>query len=331
MKRAQLLILLLAAIAPIGAAVAQGPVGGPPSLQLPMACEGGTSCVVQHYVDHDPGPGTIDFRCGHRTYDGHDGLDLRIPALTPGLAGVAVMAPAAGRIIGQRDGVTDINVRKLPAGGLNGQDCGNGVLMDLGGGWQVQLCHMKKGSVRVARGAMVQPGQVLGLVGESGNAEFPHLHMTVRQDGKAIDPMAYGAAPGRCSTGRSLFTPQATAALSYRRGEIINAGFASAPPEIDGIDHGEIAKATRQAPLLAYVVAIALEAGDTQRLQLFDPTRKILAETTAQPLERNSDQRLLYVGTRPPAGGWPVGRYSAQYRVMRSGKAVVERRFDLQF
>ena len=42
-------------------------------------------------------------------------------------------------------------------------------------------------------------------------------------------------------------------------------------------------------------------------------------------------QRLLYVGTRPPAGGWPVGRYSAQYRVMRSGKAVVERRFDLQF
>jgi murein DD-endopeptidase MepM/ murein hydrolase activator NlpD len=335
MKRLLLLGLLLTTLAPLRAAVAQGPAGGPgasvpPVLQLPLACDAGKGCVVQHYVDHDPGPGTRDFRCGHRTYDGHDGIDIRIPVLTPTPDGVAVLAPAAGRIIGQRDGVADINVRKLPPGGLNGHDCGKGVLIDLGGGWQVQLCHMKKGSLRVGRGTMVQPGQALGLVGESGNAEFPHLHITVRQDGKAIDPLAYGAAPGACSSGRSLFTPQATAALGYRRGEVINAGFAGAPVEIDAIDHGDIAKATRQTPLLAYAVAIALEAGDVQHLQMFDPAGKSLADNLAPPLARDSDQRLLYAGARPPAGGWPAGRYRAQYRVLRAGKAVVERRFELQ-
>jgi murein DD-endopeptidase MepM/ murein hydrolase activator NlpD len=30
----------------------------------------------------------------------------------------------------------------------------------------------------------------LGLIGQSGQAEFPHLHMSVRQDGKELDPFA---------------------------------------------------------------------------------------------------------------------------------------------
>jgi hypothetical protein len=72
-----------------------------PSLQLglPLDCEPGRTCFVQNYVDHDPGPEAVDHACRRRTYDGHDGTDLRVPDLPAMEAGVDVLAPArAGRV-----------------------------------------------------------------------------------------------------------------------------------------------------------------------------------------------------------------------------------------
>ena len=43
-----------------------------PSLSLPLACDIGTACIVQNYVDRDAGPGARDYRCGFLAYDGHN-------------------------------------------------------------------------------------------------------------------------------------------------------------------------------------------------------------------------------------------------------------------
>ena len=43
-----------------------------------------------------------------------------------------------------------------------------------------RLCaHLQPGSIRVKTGDKVQKGQVLGLVGNSGNGNGPHLHFQV--------------------------------------------------------------------------------------------------------------------------------------------------------
>jgi murein DD-endopeptidase MepM/ murein hydrolase activator NlpD len=53
---------------------------------------------------------------------------------------------------------------------------GNVVVIDHGNGEYSVLAHMQKGSVRVKTGDKVRQGEVLGLLGNSGNSDAPHLH-----------------------------------------------------------------------------------------------------------------------------------------------------------
>ena len=56
---------------------------------------------------------------------------------------------------------------------------GNHVIVDLGAGRYAFYAHLQPGSIRVRRGDRVKRGQVLGLVGNSGNSTEPHLHFHV--------------------------------------------------------------------------------------------------------------------------------------------------------
>ncbi|HXJ95906.1 MAG TPA: M23 family metallopeptidase [Terriglobia bacterium] len=53
---------------------------------------------------------------------------------------------------------------------------GNHIILDLGGGRYAFYAHLQPGSLRVKLGDHVSRGQVLGLVGNSGNSTEPHLH-----------------------------------------------------------------------------------------------------------------------------------------------------------
>src|SRR6202047_99486 len=56
---------------------------------------------------------------------------------------------------------------------------GNLVILDLGGGRYALYAHLDPGSVRVHKGDAVKRGQVIGLVGNTGNSLAPHLHFHV--------------------------------------------------------------------------------------------------------------------------------------------------------
>ncbi len=56
---------------------------------------------------------------------------------------------------------------------------GNYVILDLGDGLYAFYAHLIPGSLRVREGDRVTRGQVLGLVGNSGNSTEPHLHFHV--------------------------------------------------------------------------------------------------------------------------------------------------------
>lgn len=306
------------------------PAAAAPSLNFPLACQIGRTCEVQNYVDRDPGPGAKDYRCGHETYQDHNGVDIRLLDMAAQKRGVAVLAAAPGTVLRLRDGVPDISVRAPGAPPLNGQDCGNGVIIDHGGGWQTQYCHMARGSLSVSVGQTVAAGTPLGQVGLSGNTEYPHLHITVRRDGKVVDPFdpdATGLAA--CRMSHPLWSPQALAQLAYKQGAILNAGFAPGPVKMEDVEAGAIPAPGPAAPyLVAYARGIDLQKGDVITLELRSPAGAILAQDSLPPLEGPKAQHIAYLGAKRPASGWPQGVYKARYTVLRQGKRALERTFE---
>jgi murein DD-endopeptidase MepM/ murein hydrolase activator NlpD len=53
---------------------------------------------------------------------------------------------------------------------------GNHIVLDLGHGKYAFYAHLQKNSLLVAKGAHVKRGQVLALLGNTGNTSAPHLH-----------------------------------------------------------------------------------------------------------------------------------------------------------
>lgn len=304
-----------------------------PRFAFPIDCVTGRTCEIQNYVDRDPGPGVLDYRCQHRTYQGHDGVDIRIPDMAAQARGVTVLAAAPGRVANVRDGVADVSVRKIGEAAVNGIGCGNAVSIDHGGGWISGYCHMAKGSVRVKPGDVVATGQPLGRVGLSGLTEFPHLHFVVRHDGKVVDPFAPGPiSPGACSPQAGMWTPQAAREMAYKAGAILNIGLSGVAVTAESLEAGGVPAATAASPVMAvYGRVIGAQAGDEIEATLTGPGGTVLATRRLAPLPRDQAQYFYMVGRKRPATGWAKGAYAGDFRVWRGGQAVMARRVAVTF
>lgn len=85
---------------------------------------------------------------------------------------VPILAPAAGKVVVAVDGIAD----NVPGQMNPHAPPGNHVVLDHGDGELSLLAHFVQGTVAVEVGQEVQPGQRLGLCGNSGNSSEPHLH-----------------------------------------------------------------------------------------------------------------------------------------------------------
>jgi len=323
---------VLASVVIVAACAPQAPraAGEGPKLSVPIACEVGRTCEVQHYVDRDPGPGARDYRCGARTYDKHSGVDIRILDMAAQRRGVDVLAAAAGRVARLRDGKPDVSVRAIDAPDIKGQECGNGVVIDHGDGWETQYCHMANGSVRVKPGDMVKAGTPIGRVGLSGETEYPHVHMTVRHNGQVVDPFSPTAPATACGSTASMWTPQAGRALAYKPGVIFNAGFAGAPVTFQEVEDGRVPPATRASPVIAvYLLVIGPQKGDVVQISLRDPSGRERPPQQLPPLDRNKSQFFAALQRRSPPGGWPAGKYVGELKILRGGKPALTRTVEM--
>ena len=256
--------------------------------------------------------------------------DFRLPSLRAQHAGVNVLAAASGRVLRVRDGVPDISVRDHEVGAVNGRECGNGVVIDHGEGWSTQYCHMAQRSLLVKPGDKVEASQPLGRVGLSGMTEYPHLHFAVTFQGKLVEPFAFGASEGSCGGGRSLWQPSLQSALAYKPRAVLNVGFANGEVKMQAIEAGDVPAPTLETPLVAYVRAIGTKAGDIQKLQVVTPDGRILVERSTEPLNRDKAQVMMFVGKKPPAGGWPRGVYRATYTIRHDNTVVLDRSFTIE-
>ncbi len=93
--------------------------------------------------------------------------------------GDEIYSVAGGTVVAIKDGLPEQVPGKLPEGATLQTAAGNHVVVDIGEGHFAFYAHMQPGSVRVKAGDKVSTGQVLGLLGNSGNTDAPHLHFHV--------------------------------------------------------------------------------------------------------------------------------------------------------
>ncbi|MEZ5586108.1 MAG: M23 family metallopeptidase [Sedimenticolaceae bacterium] len=293
-------------------------------LSLPIECDAVEGCLIQNYFDHDSGLGFADYTCGQLGYDAHTGTDFRLRNLAVMQRGVEVRAAASGKVRATRDSMPDVSIRDLKsAKAIAGREAGNSVAIEHGGGWETQYSHLRRGSVRVRPGQEVKAGEVIGLVGLSGKTEFPHIHLSVRLNGKNIDPFVGQSSTGRCGgEARPLWDSAARQRLAYRPTGIIQSGFTETKPELEDIESGGHDQGFIDANATALVFWIELfgvREGDEQQMTIFDPAGRVLAEQR-QTFTKNQAQWFGYVGKRRGAGQWPAGRYKAQFSLNRATK-----------
>jgi len=301
------------------AAQSSAPPGG--GFGLPLDCRMGEVCSVQNYIDHDPGPGWKDHTCGHLSYNGHRGIDFRVPTQIEMRQGIAVIAAAAGEVILAKDGQPDLLMQDTGPGKTRDERNGNFVAIRHGGGWVTTYAHMMKGTVAVKRGERVERGQKLGLIGLSGNSDFPHVHFAVTRGSQLLDPfVGLGPEAGCGDAAESLWSPAAKAQLAYRAGGLLSAGFLDRQPNhreiMDGIEQPEFL--SPKAPVLIFWIgAWGLRQGDKQSLTILAPDGEVFVTTQAE-VKRHKATVSRLVGKKRRSASWPQGRYRGLYRVERN-------------
>jgi len=141
-----------------------------------------------------------------------------------GYYGDEIHAVAPGKVVALQDDQPTELPGVLPPGQTVQTAGGNYVVVDIGKGRYAFFAHMQPGSLKVKLGDAVKTGQVLGLLGNTGNTDGAHLHFHI-MDGPS--PLLSNGLPfvfteftgeGRVTDGEALqkfeVTPVDTSALT---------------------------------------------------------------------------------------------------------------------
>jgi len=122
--------------------------------------------AISNYVDQDQSGGLLDYDCGARTYDGHNGIDIYTWPFDWYIYDndfVEVIAAAPGTIIARNDGEFDQQCA------LDNSATANYIIVQHSDGSRAYYWHMKQGSVTTKTvGQTVAVGEYLGVVASSG-------------------------------------------------------------------------------------------------------------------------------------------------------------------
>jgi murein DD-endopeptidase MepM/ murein hydrolase activator NlpD len=232
--------------------------------------------TVADYVDVNPTAGQPqDFAGGPYTFAGNTAMDFALGNFGQMDAGYPVVAALGGMVVSVQDGEYDRNTAP-------GNNLANFVQIDDGNGWQTVYSDFMANSIAVALGDTVAPGQVLGLVGSSGNSTNPQLAFEVLHNGDVVEtnfaPSAYWASP----------LPYEETVPPY----VVASGITSYDPSAD-LEEGPVPNSvfpiSVNTPVFYCYKLSHLDPTDPVTVNWYQPNGALAASTTNSPVTSQID------------------------------------------
>ena len=301
-------------------------------ISMPIDCKIGENCFIQNYVDMSEGKKRSDYKCGILSYDKHKGTDFAISTKDE----FNVLAAARGKVIGTRNNMQDINYKLREENKVKNIECGNGLLLKHEDGWETQYCHMKQGSISVKTGQVVNKGDVIGKVGLSGFTEFKHLHLSVRKDGKSIDPFSSEILESGCNDNnvnyKNIWDSNTAKSLQYTKTSIVDFGINDTLPlsELNARngDYNNIRFNNKTKVMLFWLDTILPKYGDIIKVKVTYPSGRIRDLNVKN--DKNYVRRFQYFGIKKTTPKWSQGTYKINYLIKRNDKIIAERKMDIE-
>lgn len=293
-----------------------------PQFIFPVGCSYGHDCWAVNYVDVNPSADVReDFMCNRKTYEGHKGSDFALPSMQQMQKGVDVLAAAAGRVLRVRDSENDVLKSKEELKSLEKaqKECGNGVLIDHGDGLQTIYCHLKQDSIIVKPKQKVKAGQKLAQVGQSGLAEFPHLHFGVIWEGGIVDPYTGVLNTKGCGKNKKSLWHLGLP-IKYDPVAIFNGGFDANVPDFDAMHRGGYQSppmvSLSSAAFIFWAGFYNVEKGDQVTLVVIDPDGKVFTNSQ-QTVPKIMTRQYYYTGRKIGKVQLKSGTYKGVARITR--------------
>lgn len=325
----RILLLAVALIVWVVPAIAQNTDNGP-VLNVPLKCDVGKDCFIQHYIDMDPAKSASDYTCGSLTYDNHRGTDIRVKTIAAMDRGVAVIAAADGRVANLRNGIADqyfSDYSKKKQKEIYNIGLGNVVILNHGSKWETYYAHLKKGSLTVTKGQIVKKGDILGYVGMSGLTNFPHLHFELRHKNERIDPFSGLKKGSNCGKiEKSYWGKAALKTLSYAPTGFLATGLSETRPssrkDLESGRKAQIELSSMAPTLFFWSYYYGSQSGDVVSIKIIDPSGEVIAGNTAKPKEKNQITSYIFAGKKKPSSGWKRGLYRGEITIVRNGTSL---------
>jgi hypothetical protein len=172
-------------VAPVAVATSKPPVIAPPLVGTNWVDANSCCDMTPHRMATNPLDGQIwaaeRFAIDYvqllpdgRLFNGDKTKPESYPAF-----GADIHAVSEGRVVAVVDELPEQVPGASPSGLPLEQYAGNHIIQDLGDGNYALYAHLKTGSIKVKVGDRLNSGQVIALLGNSGNTDGPHLHFHV--------------------------------------------------------------------------------------------------------------------------------------------------------
>jgi len=297
-----------------------------PGFTLPLDCNFGENCWVARYSDRNPSSDKADYMCGRRTQNNHKGTDFAIANYGIMQRGISVLAVDAGKVLRTRDTMQDISVQITGRKAIKGKECGNAAFIQHANGITTQYCHMRKGSLTVKPGDKVARGQKIGLLGLSGDTEYPHLHLNVRKDKKRIDPFDGQKLSTVCS--QSANDSLWENAPAYTQMDLLPLVFSSEPlTRRTRWQEQPVRLQTNTPALILTGIAWNVLAGDRWQFTIMRPDG---TRATSQRLTAKENRQSQWYANRlfRPVDGFMPGVWKGKLTVTRQDTSGTTSRFE---